>query len=45
MAILAARFPSQNIVYVTVNLPDINSSTLKLDINSDSISFEATAGK
>ena len=35
----------QNILYVTVNLPDIKPETLKYNLTSTSISFEAKAGK
>ncbi|KZO99663.1 HSP20-like chaperone [Calocera viscosa TUFC12733] len=36
--------PEKNILYVTIDLPDIIEGTLKLDLEEDSISFKARAG-
>ncbi|KAG6325893.1 hypothetical protein ID866_13196, partial [Astraeus odoratus] len=35
---------AKNIIYLTVNLPDIDVGTLVYDLTSTSISFKATAG-
>ncbi|EJD04573.1 HSP20-like chaperone [Fomitiporia mediterranea MF3/22] len=35
----------KNIIYLTVNLPEINESTLKLDIQPNEISFDTKAGR
>ncbi|EJT98985.1 HSP20-like chaperone [Dacryopinax primogenitus] len=40
----SATVPEKNILYVTVDLPDIVPDTLQLDFKEDSISFKATAG-
>lgn len=34
----------QNVVYLTINLPDIQKDTLVCNITSDSLSFKATSG-
>ena len=36
---------SQNLVFLTVNLPDIKPDSLKYDLTPSSISFEAKAGR
>ena len=36
---------SQNILYVTVNLPDIKPDTLQYDLTPTTLSFKAKAGK
>lgn len=36
---------TQNIVYLTVNLTEINESSLKIDIQPKEITFEAKAGR
>ncbi|QRW05777.1 heat shock protein HSP20-like chaperone [Ceratobasidium sp. AG-Ba] len=33
--------PAKNIVYLTVNLPDIKAETLKYDLTADKVSFKA----
>jgi hypothetical protein len=40
-----SRVGWQNIVYLTVNLPDIDESTLKFDLGATALKFEAKTGK
>ncbi|KAF7592158.1 hypothetical protein BBP40_000645 [Aspergillus hancockii] len=35
---------AKNVIFLTVNLPDIQEQTLKVDLTSTSLSFEARAG-
>ena len=37
--------PLQNIIYLTVNLTEINEPTLQLNLQPNEISFEAKAGR
>ena len=36
---------SQNVIYLTVNLPDIQDTSLVCDLKADSIDFKAKAGE
>ena len=36
---------SQNVLYVTINLPDIQENTLQLDLQPTKVSFKAKAGE
>jgi hypothetical protein len=38
-------FVEQNIIYLTVNLPDVVESTLQCDLTPTSLKFKAKAGK
>ena len=39
-----SAYPPQNIVYLTVNLPDIQESSLVSDLQPTFLDFKATAG-
>ena len=41
----AALFDAQNVVYLTVNLPEINESTLDLKLEAKEIKFKCKAGR
>ena len=43
--VLTVHAPYQNILYVTVNLPDIKPETLEYSLTSSKLSFKAKAGK
>jgi len=36
---------AKNIIYLTVNLPDINKDSLKFNLNPDKLTFQAVSGK
>ncbi len=42
---VAHQVASQNVLYVTVNLPDIKPDTLQYDLTPTKLSFKAKAGK
>jgi hypothetical protein len=35
----------QNIVYLTINLPDINEDSMKIDLTATGLGFQARTGK
>ena len=35
----------QNVIFVTINLPDVQESTIEYDLTPTSISFKGRAGK
>jgi hypothetical protein len=41
----ASAHPPQNILYLTVNLPDIQDTSLVCDLKAASIDFKAKAGE
>jgi hypothetical protein len=42
---LLTRLDPQNVLYLTINLPDIDESSLKYTLEPTKIAFEATSGK
>ncbi|KAG8220170.1 HSP20-like chaperone [Butyriboletus roseoflavus] len=40
----SASMPEKNVIFLTINLPDITESTLKYTLTSTSLSFKANAG-